>query len=61
MNCFKNPSLSYIYLEDSYVYKLTREGGLAFELETVLTEDHPKYKGPKNVIYIVAERSRCIL
>ena len=48
MNYYEIPSLSNIYLEDSYVLSV-REGedSLIFELEAVLTESHPKYKKPQ--------------
>ncbi|MBX8502722.1 hypothetical protein [Pseudomonas lijiangensis] len=48
MNYFEIPSLSSIYLEESYVLSVDeREGELAFELDAVLTENHPKYKRPQ--------------
>ncbi|MGX0889702.1 hypothetical protein AB7M22_001710 [Pseudomonas sp. ADAK2 TE3594] len=48
MNYYENPSLSNIYLEDSYVLSVREgEGSLIFELEAVLTEKHPKYKRPQ--------------
>ena len=48
MNYYEIPSLSNIYLEESYVLSVSeRDGSLAFELEAVLTENHPKYKRPQ--------------
>ncbi|WP_338514813.1 hypothetical protein VRC24_12195 [Pseudomonas poae] len=48
MNYYEIPSLSNIYFEDSYVLSIReREGSLVFELEAVLTENHPKYKKPQ--------------
>lgn len=48
MNYNEIPSFANIYLEDSYVTAVREgESSLAFELEAVLTEDHPKYKAPK--------------
>ena len=48
MNYYGIPSLSNIYLEDSYVLSVREgEGSLVFELEAVLTENHLKYKKPQ--------------
>ena len=48
MDYYGIPSLSNIYLEDSYVLSVREaEGSLVFELEAVLTENHPKYKKPQ--------------
>ncbi|WP_074819942.1 MULTISPECIES: hypothetical protein [Pseudomonas syringae group] len=48
MNYYKIPSLSNIYLEDSYVLAvLETKRSLVFELEAVLTEKHPEYKKPR--------------
>ena len=48
MNYYEIPSLSNIYLEDSYVLSVREaEDSLIFELEAVLTESHPKYKKPQ--------------
>ena len=45
MNYYGIPSLSNIYLEDSYVLSVREgEGSLIFELEAVLAENHLKYK-----------------
>ncbi|PFG72278.1 MULTISPECIES: hypothetical protein [Pseudomonas fluorescens group] len=48
MSYYDIPSLSNIYLEDSYVLSVREgKGSLVFELEAVLTEKHPKYKKPQ--------------
>lgn len=42
------PSLAGYYLEDSFVLGITSDQqSLAFELEVVLTEDHPHYAAPQ--------------
>lgn len=42
------PSLVSYYLEDSFVLAITSgQQSLSFQLEVVLTEDHPDYTGPQ--------------
>jgi hypothetical protein len=42
------PGLEHLYLEDSFVLGIDeREGGIAFTLEAVLTEDHRCYHPPE--------------
>jgi hypothetical protein len=42
------PELRSLYLEDSFVLEIDeRDGGIAFTVEAVLTEDHPRYHEPK--------------
>ncbi|MCP1444011.1 hypothetical protein J3D54_003143 [Pseudomonas sp. GGS8] len=49
MDYYEILSLSNFYLEDSYVLSIDEiEGSLIFELEAVLTKNHPQYEEPKN-------------
>jgi hypothetical protein len=42
------PGLEALYLEDSYVLGIRESGSeVRFELEAVLTEDHPRWSPPK--------------
>ena len=45
--CDAFPSLAHIYLEDSWVLALRlSDHVLAFDLDAVLTQEHPEYRGP---------------
>ena len=49
MNYSEILSLSNFYLEDSYVLSIDELArSLIFELEAVLTKNHPQYEEPKN-------------
>ncbi|QZP35860.1 hypothetical protein [Pseudomonas sp. DR48] len=49
MNYYEILSLSNFYLEDSYVLSIDEAAGsLTFELEAVLTKNHPQYEEPQN-------------
>lgn len=49
MNYSEILSLSNFYLEDSYVLSIDEVArSLIFELEAVLTKNHPQYEEPKN-------------
>ncbi|MBX7276678.1 hypothetical protein K2E96_19265 [Pseudomonas sp. ERGC3:05] len=49
MNYYEILSLSNFYFEDSYVLSIDEvAGSLIFELDTVLTKNHPQYEEPKN-------------
>lgn len=48
MNYYQIPALSSVYLEDSYVLAIHQyDDRLVFDLDVVLTENHPFYKQPK--------------
>ncbi|MEE1926467.1 hypothetical protein V0R50_31095 [Pseudomonas sp. 148P] len=48
MNYYEIPSLSGFYFEDSYVLSIDENSiSLVFELEVVLTEEHPQFENPK--------------
>lgn len=48
MNYYEIQSLSNFYLEDSYVLSINEAvETLIFELEAVLTKNHPQYKEPE--------------
>ncbi|EEA92704.1 hypothetical protein [Pseudovibrio sp. JE062] len=47
MNYFQIPSLSDVYLEDSYVLAIHEyDSKIVFDLEVVLIETHPFYEAP---------------
>lgn len=48
MNYYEIPSLSGLYLEDSYVLSIDETASsLVFELEAVLTGEHPRFEVPE--------------
>lgn len=48
MDYYQIPALSNVYLEDSYVLAIHEyDDRLVFDLDVVLTEDHPSYEQPK--------------
>ncbi|OGQ53942.1 MAG: hypothetical protein A3J24_00595 [Deltaproteobacteria bacterium RIFCSPLOWO2_02_FULL_53_8] len=48
MDYYQIPSLSSVYLEDSYVLAIhEHDDRLVFDLDVVLTENHPFYNQPK--------------
>lgn len=48
MNYYEVPLLSGFYFEDSYVLSIDEaSGSLVFELEAVLTDEHPQFERPK--------------
>lgn len=49
MNYYEILSLSNVYFEGSYVLSIDESAGsLIFELDAVLTQNHPQYEKPKN-------------
>lgn len=49
MNYCEIPVLSSIFLEDGYVLAIHENiNSLVFDLEVVLTKEHPSYDGPKH-------------
>ena len=49
MNYYEILSLSNFYFEDSYVLSIDEVAGLLiFELDAVLTKNHPQYEDPRN-------------
>ena len=54
--------LAHVYLEDSWVLALwPSENMLAFDLEAVLTEEHPDYRGPASGEQYDYRRARLVL
>ena len=49
MNYYEILSLSNFYFEDSYVLSIDEVAGLIiFELDAVLTKNHPQYEDPRS-------------